>query len=201
MAPLIYKGGEFKVLPWRVNIIFIGWSLSWPGHLMISYYKLIWAENGAYIANITYSISKCSWTFFIHFWFSLLKIVSKMMIINLKARVYQIIFSSVSICNTFVVQNIADRAPNFKMAGFGKTRTSSKVQYRLFLGIIGDFDDVSVVLWFKRYSFSSKLRSFLWYLSCIVMSTARTVSSTDSLSCWNVYIRRGRGLNQCEHMS
>ena len=35
MASLIYQGHEFKVLPWRVNIIFIGWSRSWPGHLMI----------------------------------------------------------------------------------------------------------------------------------------------------------------------
>ena len=106
---------------------------------------------------------------FYSFLFSSLEIVSKM-IYNLNARVYQIIFSNVSICNTFVVQNSADRVPNFKMAGFGKTRTSSKVQYRLFLGIIGDFDDVSVVLWFKRYSFSSTWRSFcgifrvLWWI-------------------------------------
>ena len=35
MASLIHQGHEFNVLSWRVNIIFILRSLSWPGHLMI----------------------------------------------------------------------------------------------------------------------------------------------------------------------
>ena len=90
MASLIYQGHEFKVLPWGVNIIFIGWSLSWPGHLMILEGLACWltlcilekiicnSTNSVQISFIeTLKLIVFSWTIWWCYWQNVLMINEK----------------------------------------------------------------------------------------------------------------------------